>query len=83
MTSVDYLAARDRSRRERVPAVRYRTDPLHRQMDRMAFGTPVDHPSNRQLRAEAEALEEEWQARKTQRPPRKRDGRSSDRVRPA
>ena len=30
----------------------------------MLFGTPVDHPAFHQLRAEAQHLDDEWQARR-------------------
>ena len=47
-----------RSRARRDPFVTYRTDPHLRRVERMVFGTPDDHPSIRQLAAEAEHLDE-------------------------
>jgi transcriptional regulator with XRE-family HTH domain len=72
MTTIDYFTSVDRSRRMGTPAVRYRTCPHRRRVERMLFGTPVDHPARRQLRAEAVHLDEEREARRRSRtvPPR-------------
>ena len=64
MTTVDYFTGRDHSRREGVPAVHYRTCPRMKRIERMILGTPVDHPALHQLRAEAEHLDDERQARR-------------------
>jgi HTH-type transcriptional regulator/antitoxin HipB len=64
MTSIDYFTSKDRSRRLGIPSVHYRTGRHARQIERMIFGTPVDHPAFHQLRAEAEHLDDEWQARR-------------------
>jgi len=58
MTSIDYFTSRDRSRRTGVPSIRYRTGRRMKRIERMLHGTPVDHPSLRQLRAEAVHLDE-------------------------
>lgn len=58
MTSIDYFTSRDRSRRTGVPSIRYRTGRHMKRIERMLHGTPVDHPSLRQLRAEAVHLDE-------------------------
>ena len=63
MTSIDYFTSQDRSRRLGVPSVHYRTCPRVKQIERMIFGTPVDHPALHQLRAEAEHLDDERRAR--------------------
>lgn len=64
MTTVDYFTSRDRSRREGVPAVHFRTCPRMKRIERMILGTPVDHPALHQLRAEAEHLDDERQTRR-------------------
>ena len=64
MTSIDYFTSQDRSRRQGIPSVHYSTGPRARQTERIVFGTPVDHPALRQLRAEAEHLDDERQARR-------------------
>jgi HTH-type transcriptional regulator/antitoxin HipB len=64
MTSIDYFTSRDRSRRLGIPSVHYRSCPHLRRTERMIFGTPVDHPALHQLRAEAEHLDDERQARR-------------------
>ncbi|MBC2934497.1 helix-turn-helix domain-containing protein [Nocardioides sp. zg-1228] len=64
MTSVEYARSRDLSRRFGVPSVRYRVARWMRAIERRHHGTPADHPSFRQLVAEAEHLEEERQARR-------------------
>ena len=63
MTSIDYFTSVDRSRRTGVPSIRYRTGRHVKRLERMIHGTPVDHPSRRQLRAEAEHLDEKRAAR--------------------
>lgn len=65
MTSIDYFTSVDRSRRLETPCIRYRTCPHRRRVERMLFGTPVDHPARRQLRAEAVHLDEERLARRS------------------
>jgi len=57
-TMAEYYAWEQRSRASRDPMVRFRTCPHRRRLHRLAFGTPVDHPSIRQLAAEAEHLDE-------------------------
>ena len=64
MTSIDYFTSRDRSRRAGVPSVRYRTSRYAKRIERLIHGTPVDHPALRQLRAEAEHLQELRDARR-------------------
>jgi len=63
MTSIDYFTSVDRSRRAGAPSIRYRTGRRVKQIERMIHGTPVDHPSLRQLRAEAVHLDEKRAAR--------------------
>ena len=58
MTTIGYFRHLDRSRRLGIPAVRYHTSRYRRRLERMLLGTPVDHPANRQLRAEAEHLDD-------------------------
>ena len=71
MTSIGYFTSVDRSRRLETPCIRYRTCPHRRRVERMLFGTPVDHPARRQLRAEAVHLDEERLARRSRTvPPR-------------
>jgi HTH-type transcriptional regulator/antitoxin HipB len=65
MTSIDYFTSLDRSRRLGTPCIRYRTSPHRRRIERMLFGTPVDHPARRQLRAEAVHLDEQRVARRS------------------
>lgn len=57
-STADFPAWQRRSRARRDPFVTYRTDPHRRRTERMLFGTPDDHPSIRQLAAEAEHLDE-------------------------
>jgi HTH-type transcriptional regulator/antitoxin HipB len=64
MTSIDYFTCQARSRRLGIPSVRYRTGPRARRIERMILGTPVDHPAFHQLRAEAQHLDDERQARR-------------------
>ena len=64
MTSIDYFTSQARSRRLGIPSVHYRTGRRARQTERLIFGTPVDHPAVHQLRAEAQHLDDERQARK-------------------
>lgn len=63
-STADSLLWRQRSRARRDPLVRYRTDPHDRRLERLMFGTPDDHPSIRQLAAEAEHLDEERERRR-------------------
>lgn len=56
--TADFWRWQQRSRAGRDPYVRYRTDPHNRRLERRIFGTPDDHPSRRQLAAEAEHLDE-------------------------
>ena len=56
----------DRSRARRSPRVRFRTSPGVRLIERMTWGTPVDHPSDRQLVAEAQHQDEVREARREQ-----------------
>jgi HTH-type transcriptional regulator/antitoxin HipB len=62
-TMAEYYAAKDRSRARRQPAVRCLIDPHWRAIWREVWGTPDDHPSRRQLAAEAEHLDELRQER--------------------
>jgi transcriptional regulator with XRE-family HTH domain len=64
MTSIGYFTSKDRSRRLGLPSVHYRTCPHRKRIERMISGTPVDHPAFHQLRAEAQHLDDEWQARR-------------------
>ena len=56
----------DRSRARRSPRVRFRTSPGVRLIERMTWGTPVDHPSDRQLVAEAQHQDEVREERREQ-----------------
>jgi HTH-type transcriptional regulator/antitoxin HipB len=64
MTTIGYFTSKDRSRRLGLPSVHYRTSPHLKRIERMLLGTPVDHPAFHQLRAEAQHLDDEWQARR-------------------
>jgi hypothetical protein len=44
--------------------IRFRTCAHDRRVERMVRGTPVDHPSLRQLAAEAEHLDEQRESRR-------------------
>jgi HTH-type transcriptional regulator/antitoxin HipB len=57
-STADQLLWQQRSRARRDPFIRYRTDRHNRRLERWLFGTPDDHPSIRQLAAEAEHLDE-------------------------
>ncbi|WP_207082089.1 helix-turn-helix transcriptional regulator [Nocardioides sp. S5] len=57
-TSSGYYDWIDRSRAAKDPMIRFRTCAHDRRLERMVRGTPVDHPSLRQLAAEAEHLDE-------------------------
>ena len=61
-----FLLWRERSRARRDPFVRYRTHRHRRRIERRLFGTPDDHPSIRQLAAEAEHLDERREQRREQ-----------------
>ena len=63
-SSADFLSWRQRSRARRDPAIRFHTSLklLYRLLD----GTPVDHPSLTQLRAEAVHLDEVREQRRRQ-----------------
>ena len=63
-SSADFLSWRQRSRARRDPAIRFHTSLklLYRLLD----GTPVDHPSLTQLRAEAVHLDEVREERRRQ-----------------
>ncbi|MDR7254504.1 HTH-type transcriptional regulator/antitoxin HipB [Nocardioides sp. BE266] len=63
MTTVDYFVWRDRSRKRRDPAIRYRLNPYLKRRERALFGVPCDHPAVHQLAAEAEHLDEVREAR--------------------
>ena len=58
MTTISYFVNLRKSREARVPAVHYRTSRRGRRIERMLYGTPVDHPANHQLRAEAQHLDD-------------------------
>jgi HTH-type transcriptional regulator/antitoxin HipB len=73
MTSIDYFTSVDRSRRLGIPSIRYRTSRHVKRIERMLHGTPVDHPSRRQLKAEAVHLDEAREARRPR--PRQVPGR--------
>ena len=64
MTSVAYFDARDRSRQQRDPAIKYRLCPADKKLERELFGTPDDHPAVHQLAAEVEHLDEVRAARR-------------------
>ena len=57
-TMIEYYRAMDRSRARRDPMIRARICPQARSFERLMYGTPDDHPSLRQLVAEAEHLDE-------------------------
>lgn len=63
-TMAEFYSWRDRSRARRDPMVRFLTCRHLRRLDRMMFGTPDDHPSIRQLAAEAEHLDERREQRR-------------------
>ena len=65
MTTIGYFTHLRRSREARVPAVHYRTSRWGRRIERMLYGTPVDHPARHQLRAEAQHLDEVREDRRT------------------
>lgn len=65
-TTVDLLVWQERSRERRDPAIRFRTSPALRRIDRMLAGTPVDHPALEQLVAEADHLDEVRELRRQQ-----------------
>jgi HTH-type transcriptional regulator/antitoxin HipB len=58
MTTVEYVEARERSRRLRDPAIHYRLCPHDRRLERDLFGTPDDHPAVHQLAAEVDHLDD-------------------------
>lgn len=64
MTSVEYFTCRDRSRKERDPAIHYRTSPRLKRWERELLGVPDDHPALHQLAAEAEHLDDVREARR-------------------
>lgn len=57
-TMTAYYQWMNRSRTARDPMIRARTCPHQRNLERLMFGTPDDHPSLQQLVAEAEHLDE-------------------------
>ena len=63
MTSIEYFRHRDRSRALRDPAIRCRTSPHLKWIERSLWGVPDDHPAVHQLAAEVEHLEEVREAR--------------------
>lgn len=74
MTSVEYFASRNRSRRRRDPAIHYSTGRRVKGHERFLWGVPDDHPALHQLAAEAEHLDEVREARRRPRGP---DGRAA------
>lgn len=52
-STTDIFLWRERSRTRRDPRVRFYTSPAVRFIERITWGTPDDHPSDRQLLAEA------------------------------
>ena len=62
--SIDFWVWRARSRAERRPAIHYRRSAGVRRLERLAFGTPVDHPALHQLAAEADHLDEAREERR-------------------
>lgn len=58
MTTIGYIVNLRRSRELGRPAVHYRVCPRLKEIQRMLFGTPDDHPALHQLRAEAEHLQD-------------------------
>lgn len=61
--TADIFRWQDRSRARRAPRVKFRTSPGVRSIERLIWGTPVDHPSDRQLVAEAQHQDEVREAR--------------------
>lgn len=66
MTTTTYFEARERSRRQRDPLIRFRLCPHDRRLWRELLGTPDDHPALHQLAAEAEHLDDVRAARRQQ-----------------
>ena len=64
MTSVEAYAWVDRSRREGEPAIRCRTSPWRKQLERWSYGVPDDHPAVHQLVAEVRSLDEQREDRR-------------------
>jgi HTH-type transcriptional regulator/antitoxin HipB len=58
MTSIESFAWYDRSRRVGDPAIRCRTSPFWKQMERWLHGTPDDHPALHQFVAEVRYADE-------------------------
>lgn len=65
-STTDIFTWRDRSRVRRAPMTCFRTSPALRSIERLLWGTPVDHPSSRQLVAEAQHLDEVREQRREQ-----------------
>lgn len=65
-STVDIFTWREQSRVRRDPMTCYRTCPALRGIERLLWGTPVDHPSDRQLVAEAQHLDEVREERREQ-----------------
>lgn len=57
-STTDIFVWRRRSRERRDPRVRFYTSPAVRYLERLMWGTPDDHPSDRQLIAEAQHQDE-------------------------
>lgn len=70
MTSVEAFAQVDRSRREGIPAIRYRISPWLKQRERWLGGVPDDHPAVHQFVAEVRFLDEQREDRLRTRRPR-------------
>jgi transcriptional regulator with XRE-family HTH domain len=69
MTSVEAFAWVDRSRRDGVPAIRCRTSPWLKRLERWAYGVPDDHPALHQFVAEVRFLDEQREDRRHARRP--------------
>jgi HTH-type transcriptional regulator/antitoxin HipB len=64
MTSVEAYDWVDRSRRTGDPAIRCRTSPRWKRLERWRYGIPVDHPAVHQLVAEVRSLVERREDRR-------------------
>lgn len=72
-STADFLTWQQRSRARRQPFVTYRVDAHDRRNERRLFGTPDDHPSRRQLAAEADHLDERREQRRVEIQERERE----------
>lgn len=65
-TSVEAYAWQRRSREAQDPRIGYRASPHWRRIERLIWGTPIDHPAHHQLVAEMQARDEEREDRRRQ-----------------